>query len=286
MTKKNLIGTKEQRLKRIGGSEFATVLDINPYKKRIELVLEKAGVIADTFEGNEATRRGQALENDIIAMFEDETGLSVYGEQEECSFELKDDSCLPLVCHLDGITSDNAVFEAKTTDINSKTWKNGIPEYYKAQLDFNCRLANLEKAYIAVGICRGVEIIDFQYFEYTPKLRLDEIVQECLDFSNEVEKFKSYGNINNGKVIKSDFDDNLIEELETLNEKISEIKAQAKVYEDRKKYIEDKIKKEIQNNAGFETDLFKVTLGQRITSPVTDYRISRSGIKIEYKEQE
>ena len=67
----NKIGTKEQRLKRIGGSEFATVLGINPYMKRIELVLEKAGVIASTFEGNEATRRGQFLENDIIAMFED-----------------------------------------------------------------------------------------------------------------------------------------------------------------------------------------------------------------------
>lgn len=280
----NKIGTKEQRLGRIGGSEFATVLDINPYKKRIELVLEKAGVIADTFEGNEATRRGQVLENDIIAKFEDETGLKISDEQKECRYTPISIKMLPLICHLDGVTSDGAVFEAKTTDINSKTWKNGIPEYYKAQLDFNCRLAYLEKAYIAVGFCKGVEIVDLQYFKYTPKLRLDEIVQACLDFSNDIEKFKNFGVINNGKVIKSDFDDNLIEELETLNEKISEIKAQAKVYEDRKKYIEDKIKKTIGQNNGFETDLFKVTLGQRITSPVTDYRISRSGIKIEYKE--
>ena len=280
----NKIGTKEQRLTRIGGSEFATVLDINPYKKRIELILEKAGVLVDTFEGNEATRRGQELENDIIAMFEDETKLSVYGEQEECSFELIDNSCLPLVCRLDGVTSDGAVFEAKTTDINAKTWKNGIPEYYKAQLEFNCFVANLNKAYIAVGYCKENEIVKFEYFEYKPQMTVNEILEQCKLFTQEVNKYKNIGVVNNGKVIKSDFDNNLIEELETLNEKISEIKAQAKVYEDRKKYIEDKIKKEIQSNAGFETDLFKVTLGQRITSPVTDYRISRSGIKIEYKE--
>ena len=125
MTKEELIGNKQTRQKRIGGSEFATVLGINPYKKRIELVLEKAGVIADMFEGNEATRRGEFLENDIIAMFEDESGLSVVDEQKE--FALEPNDCLPLVCHVDGITSDDAVFEAKTTDIKSKTWQDGIP---------------------------------------------------------------------------------------------------------------------------------------------------------------
>lgn len=109
MTKQELIGTKAQRQARIGGSEFATVMDINPYKKRIELVLEKAGVIANTFEGNDATRRGEFLETDIIAKFEDATGLTVSNEQQE--FIVEPNDCLPLVCHVDGITSDDAVFE-------------------------------------------------------------------------------------------------------------------------------------------------------------------------------
>ena len=280
MTKEEIIGTKEQRQSRIGGSEFATVLDINPYKKRIELVLEKSGVLANTFEGNEATRRGEFLENDVIAMFEDETGLKVTNEQQEFTYTA--DHCLPLVCHCDGITSDNAVFEAKTTDINAKTWKNGIPEYYKAQLAFNCFLAEKEKAYIAVGYCQENEIVKFEYFEYKPLFHYEEIIMKCREFTLEVEKYKSLGTVNNGKIIKTDFNDLLIEELESLNEKISEIKARAKIYEDRKKIIEAKIKEQVGVNAGFETELYKVTMSNRITAPCYDYKISRSGIKIEY----
>lgn len=282
MTKEEIIGSKEIRKKRIGGSEFASVLDINPYKKRIELVLEKAGVIADTFEGNEATRRGEELENEIIAMFEDETGLSVKDEQKEFTYTAE--HCLPLVCHVDGITSNDFVFEAKTTDIKSKTWDNGIPEYYKAQLDFNCVLSGLNGAYIAVGICNKNEIIDFKAYTYVPERNVQQVIDACVKFSEEVEKYKNTGVVNNGKIIKSNFEDHLIVELESINEEISKVKTQIKTYEDRKKYIESLIKQEIGQNSGFETDLYKITMSNRITSPSYDYKISRSGLKIERKE--
>jgi len=280
MTKQELIGTKEQRLTRIGGSEFATVLDINPYKKRIELVLEKAGVIADMFEGNEATRRGEFLENDIIAMFEDETGLKVTDEQKE--FKYKSEHCLELVCHCDGITSDDAIFEAKTTDINSKTWKDGIPEYYKAQLDFNCALGNKKKAYIAVGYCKENEIVKFEWFKYIPKRTLDSIYADCQIFTQEVYVYAQKDVVNNGLTVKADIDSKLIEELETINLQISEIKASMKPLEIRKKIIEDKLKKLIGCNNGIENDLYKITMSNRITTPTFEYKISRSGIKIEY----
>ena len=282
MTKEAVIGTKEQRLTRIGGSEFATVLDINPYKKRIELVLEKAGVIANTFEGNDATRRGEALETDIIAMFEDKSGLKVHDEQKECTYETKDGSILPLVCHCDGITNDGAVFEAKTTDINSKTWVDGIPEYYKAQLEFNCFLSNSNKAYIAVGYCKENEIIDFKYYEYIPQMKQEEILEQCQLFTEDVEKYKSIGVVNSGIIQKVDIDGNLINELEVLNLQIAELKANLKPLEDRKKVIETQFKKMIQNNQGIENDLYRITLGNRITSPTFEYKVSRSGLKIEY----
>ncbi len=281
MTKEELIGNKQIRQKRIGGSEFATVLGINPYKKRIELVLEKAGVIADMFEGNEATRRGEFLENDIIAMFEDETGLSVTDEQKEFTLELKD--CLPLVCHVDGLTSDGAVFEAKTTDINAKTWKDGIPEYYKAQLAFNCFLAEKEKAYIAVGYCQENEIIKLEYFEYKPPLFHDEkIIVKCQDFTQDVKAYMQKGVVNNGLTVKANIDSRLIQELEDLNSKISEMKAEIKPFEDKKKAIETKLKNLIGCNNAIENDLYRISLGNRITSPSLDYKITRSGIKIEY----
>ncbi len=280
MTKEELIGNKQIRQKRIGGSEFATVLGINPYKKRIELVLEKAGVITDTFEGNEATRRGEFLENDIIAMFEDETGLSVTDEQKE--FKYKPEHCLELVCHCDGITSDDAIFEAKTTDINSKTWKNGIPEYYKAQLDFNCALGNKEKAYIAVGYCKENEIVKFEWFKYMPQQELDDIIADCQDFTQEVYGYAQQGVVNNGLTVKAEIDSRLITELEILNNRISEMKAEIKPLEDTKKAIETKLKDLIGCNNAIENDLYRISLGNRIISPSLDYKITRSGIKIEY----
>lgn len=282
MTKESIIGNKEERKNRIGGSEFATVIDINPYQKRIELILEKAGVIANTFEGNEATRRGELLENDIIAMFEDETGLTVSNEQEE--FIIQPEDCLELRCHVDGITSDDAVFEAKTTDIKSKTWNDGIPEGYKAQLDFNCKLAKKNKAYIAVGHCKENEIIKFEWFKYEPRRDISEIIEACQEFTKDVEKYKNIGVVNNGLILKRKINSNLIEELNSLNEQISEAKKQIKPLEDRKKEIESQLKEQIGNNFGIEDELYKITMSNRITAPTFDYKVTRSGIKIEYKE--
>lgn len=283
MTKSNVIGTKEERLNRIGGSEFGTIMEVNPYGKRIDLVLEKAGIIASTFEGNAATRRGEFLENEVIARFEDETNLKVTNEQAEF-IKKATPLCLELRCHVDGITSDDAVFEAKTTDIKAKTWKDGIPEGYKAQLEFNCYLAKKKKAYIAVGVCDGEEIISFKWFEYTPIMTEKEILEYCYRFTADVEHYKQFKTINNGKIIQSQLDDSLIEELNKVNEDIAKIKEQLKPYEDKKKKIEDQLKKEIGVNLGIETELFRITMGNRITSPSQDYKFCRSGLKIEYKE--
>ena len=283
MTKDETIGTKEERLQRIGGSEFGTIMEVNPYSKRIDLVLEKAGIIASIFEGNSATRRGEKLEDSVIELFEKETGLKVKDKQKEFIRE-KEPYCLELRCHVDGITSDNAVFEAKTTDIKSKTWQNGIPEGYKSQLEFNMYLSKKKKSYIAVAFCDGDEIIDFKWFEYERQMKEDEILTYCYKFTEDVEYYKQFKPINNGKIIQSNLEDSLIEELNELNEKIAKIKTEAKPLEDKKKKIEDQLKKEIGINLGIETELFKITMGNRVTSPSQDYKFCRSGLKIEYKE--
>lgn len=283
--KDKTIGTKEQRLVRIGGSEFSTIMDINPYSKRIELILEKAGVIASTFEGNYATERGSRLEQEVIRKFEEDSGLTVKNQQKEFK-KAKTPTCLELCCHVDGITSDKAVFEAKTTDYKSHVWDDGIPEYYKAQLEFNCYLSKKDRAYIAVAFCKGDQIIDFKWFMYLPVMAGSKIIEYCEKFTKEVEHYKTQPVVNDGQIIKSKFDDSIIEELNNLNEQISKIKAQAKVYEDQKKIIEDKLKKEIGTHNGVETDLFRITLGNRITQPSFDYKFGRSTLKIEYKKGE
>mgnify|MGYP006864380355 CR=1 FL=1 len=58
-----------------------------------------------------------------------------------------------------------------------------------------------------------------------------------------------------------DITDLSVEELNELNEKIAKIKAGAKPLEDKKKKIEEKLKSEIGQNLGIETELFMDNIG-------------------------
>jgi len=266
----------------IGGSDFGTVLDVCPYKKRIELVLEKAQVLANTFEGNFATERGTRLEDEVIRLFEEETGLTVKDKQKEFKRE-KTDNIMTLLCHVDGITSNDAVFEAKTTDINSKTWKDGIPEYYKAQLEFNMFLSGLKGSYITVAYCDGNKIVKHQTYTYTRQMTDHQILFNCQVFTADVEKFKKLGIINSGVIRNEDIDSNMVDRYNYIKEELSRLKLVSDPLEKEKKIIEEKLKKQISNDAGIENELFRITLGNRITAPKNDYNICRSTLKIEYK---
>ena len=56
---------KEDREKYIGGSDIPVIMGISPFKTRYELLLEKAGLKEDTFEGNEYTEYGNTMEPKI-----------------------------------------------------------------------------------------------------------------------------------------------------------------------------------------------------------------------------
>ena len=273
----------ENRHLYIGGSDFATVLDINPYKKRIELVLEKAEVLANTFEGNYSTDRGTRLEDTVIELFENETGLLVKDQQKVFERE-KTETCIKLLCHVDGITSNGFVFEAKTTDIKSKTWENGIPDYYKAQLEFNMFLSGIYDSYITVAFCDGDNIVEHKTYTYARQLSSSYILKVCKEFTKDVEQYKQLGVINSGKIKDSEIDSKVIERYEELEEKIKSIKRELKPFEDEKKLIESQFKQAIGNDYGLQNDLYRITLSNRITSPTIGYKVTRSGIKIEYKE--
>lgn len=275
----------EKRYEYIGGSDYGTVLGVNPYKKRIELVLEKGQVISNSFVGNEATRRGERLEKAVIQCFENETGLKVTNKQKVYEKEPREGR-MKLLCHVDGMTKDSqgsAVFEAKTTDVTSKTWKDGIPEYYKAQLEFNMYLSGTDHAYIAVAYCNGDEIDDFQYYLYTKQMSGDVIERECEKFTRDVEKYKQKGIICTGITRQEQLDGDMIEQYKMLSEQIDDIKKQINPLEKKKKEIEESLKKMIGKDEAIEDDCYRVSLGYRITSPKEDYSICRAGIKVQYK---
>lgn len=69
------------REKYIGGSDIPTIMNINPFKKRYDLLLEKAEIKLDEFEGNDYTEYGKLMEQKIIDylndcdFYEDEGGF-------------------------------------------------------------------------------------------------------------------------------------------------------------------------------------------------------------------
>jgi len=65
------------RMSGLGGSDAATAVGKNPYKTALELYLEKAGEIPDTFEGNEATKWGNILEEPVAQAYAEATGSKV-----------------------------------------------------------------------------------------------------------------------------------------------------------------------------------------------------------------
>ena len=276
----------KDRFEYIGASDFPVVMEKSKWKKRINLVLEKAKVIPTEIVNNSAVNRGSRLEQKVIREYENNTGILIYNFQKELIRE-KTDNCIKLVAHLDGeLENTNIPFEAKTTNIKNK-WDN-IPEYYIPQLEFQMFMNNAQKAVIAVGYVNtddDEDICGFDSFEYKKQMSDEEILEQCINFTKDVEYYKkNIGVVNNGLIVKADIDSKLIEELEDINDKIAEIKEKLKPLEERKKIIESKLKEKIGNNFGIEDDCYKITLCNRIVAPNNEYKISRGMLKIEYKE--
>ena len=56
---------KQDRNKYIGGSDIPIIMNMSPYKSRFDLLLEKAGLKDDDFEGNQFTEYGNTMEPKI-----------------------------------------------------------------------------------------------------------------------------------------------------------------------------------------------------------------------------
>ena len=67
---------RELRKKYLGASEVAAVMGLDPYRSAADCWLEKTG-IADPFEGNEATERGNLLEPAILRYAGNEIGKTL-----------------------------------------------------------------------------------------------------------------------------------------------------------------------------------------------------------------
>lgn len=97
---------RDERNKFIGGSDIPVIMCISPFKKRFDLLLEKAGLIENDFEGNEYTEYGNVLEpqiRDYINQFENKPFI----EDKKIVNDIR--------CHVDGSNQKDTILEIKTT---------------------------------------------------------------------------------------------------------------------------------------------------------------------------
>lgn len=102
---------KQNRERYIGGSDIPVILGVSPYKTRFRLLLEKAQIEEDTFEGNEYTFFGNVMESKIRDYI---NSLDTVKEPYVEGKYVEEDDNIGIRCHTDGENKDS-ILEIKTT---------------------------------------------------------------------------------------------------------------------------------------------------------------------------
>jgi putative phage-type endonuclease len=124
---------------RLTGSRIGAVLGLNPYSKREdvlrEMVRQHFGAPQE-FEGNEATRYGQAKEPEALAKYEAQAGVMTYGGGELLIHPLYDF----LAVTPDGLVGSDGMIECKAPFRGNYTHWQEKP-YYEAQMHLQMECA-------------------------------------------------------------------------------------------------------------------------------------------------
>ena len=157
--------------KKVTGSSIAGILNVSPFNTPFKEACNLLGVCKEDLDGKPAIEIGKALEETIIEYLGErypEYGMFVpckdipefekrKGDHDTWGSDFDDEI---FGGHVDGIVYDqdlnDYILEIKTTS-NYKSWENGVPEYYKLQVElYNHFLTKKDKAYVAVALVGGV----------------------------------------------------------------------------------------------------------------------------------
>ena len=172
---------KVERYKYIGGSDIPIIMGISKFKTRYDLLLEKAQLKEDDFDGNEYTEYGNVLEPKIRNYINSFYSMNFIEDK-----LIKDD----VRCHFDGIDKDKKVIlEIKTT---SQIFEN-VEEYkvYLVQLLFYMMNANINEGMLAVynrpdDFDESFDDDKLQIFT----INVDNFKELCVEIMEEVEQFR------------------------------------------------------------------------------------------------
>lgn len=230
----------ENRNLYIGGSDIPIIMGISPFKKRFDLLLEKASLQDNDFEGNAYTEYGNVLEPKIRGYINIGLKKPFYEDK-----KIIDD----VRCHVDGFNGKDTILEIKTT---SQIHSN-VDEYkvYLVQLLFYMFNYDVKKGKLAIyhrpknfdeEFDEGrLQLFDINIKDY--KELLEDILQAVEQFRIDLAKVKE-----NPFITEEDLQpkelillSNKVAEFELKLANFKELEAQykevkAKLYEEMEKH--------------------------------------------------
>jgi len=222
------------RYRYIGGSDLPAIMNISSFKTRWQLLLEKAQIREDTFEGNKYTEYGNTMEPKIRDYLSSKFGQFDEGRH-YC--KLGDIDCR---LHTDGENiAKKTILEIKTTSHIFTA----VDEYksYLVQLLFYMRMLNCPKGILAVYSrpddmseefdFKRLQVFKIKLSDYTDLL--DEITAAIQMFYQDLLKLRENPFLTQEDLMPAD--------VASLAKRYSELKAQ----EDQLKEVE-KERKEIE----------------------------------------
>lgn len=230
---------KQDREKYIGGSDIPVIMNLSPFKTRFNLLLEKAGYKADTFEGNEYTEYGNTLEPKIRDYINKD--LDIPFIEGKHTRDASEGEIIGVRCHTDGERLNNNSFEILEIKTTSKIYEH-LDDYkiYLVQLLFYMVNCNARYGRLAV-----YERPDDMSEDFNPD-RLQVWAIDIGDYTDLVSEI--------GEALDSFIEDlqkvkenPFITEEEILPVEIPDITRRILAFESQLAYfndIEDKIKKE------------------------------------------
>lgn len=193
-----------QRKNKLTSSDIATVLGLNPYKKKYELFFEKCG-IKKKYEGNEATLHGQKYEDEAIEKYNflmgkktHSYGMISYNDLDSVRKDKLDFDLEFLGGSPDGVAEDlknreELILLEVKCPLRRQIRHGEIPVYYYPQVQFNMLIMDFRKA---------------DFIEYVPKYSnknmemnivriqrndawLNESIPVLIDFWLDVQKWRN-----------------------------------------------------------------------------------------------
>lgn len=231
----------KDREKYIGGSDIPIIMNISPFKSRFDLLLEKAELQDNDFEGNQYTEYGNVMEEkirDYINMSINLTqGIKRFVEGQHYYIFDNNGTRGDLRLHTDGENSET-ILEIKTT---SQT-HDKLSDYkvYLVQLLFYMHFTGRPNGVLAVYErpadldetfkAERLQLFNVELKDY--KDLIDEILQSIEHFLVDLEKVKSNPFITEEELLPQD--------ITSITKRVVQLEERLKAYKD----IENQIKSE------------------------------------------